>query len=134
MIKAGRLAGGITLLALGSLFLLSHIANAEVLQTLPYQDRWNSGWNYGLEQARADWEAHAFEYTSIVASQVTCPSEHTQAFCDGFMAAYNEQWNIWVENYQAGNTQVSQQGASCNIINSPGSSCSLQQQSTQGGN
>jgi hypothetical protein len=68
MIKAGRLAGGITLLALGSLFLLSHIANAEVLQTLPYQDRWNSGWNYGLEQARADWEAHAFEYTSIVAS------------------------------------------------------------------
>lgn len=103
-------------------------------QTLPYQDRWNSGWNYGLEQARADWEAHAFEYTSIVASQVTCPSEHTQAFCDGFMATYNEQWNIWVGNYQAGNTQVSQQGASCNIINSPGSSCSLQQQSTQGGN
>ena len=82
MVKAGRLAGGITLLVL-VLFLLSHLANAEVLQTRSYQDRWNSGWNHGLEQARADWEAHAFEYTSIVASQVTCPSEHTQAFCDG---------------------------------------------------
>ena len=67
MVKAGRLARGITLLVL-VLFLLSHLANAEVLQTRSYQDRWNSGWNHGLEQARADWEAHAFEYTSIVAS------------------------------------------------------------------
>jgi hypothetical protein len=37
-------------------------AHAQYQYYLTYQDRWNSGWNHALAQARDDWESGDFSY------------------------------------------------------------------------
>lgn len=112
------------------------VTQANAQYYLTYQDRWSSGWNHALAQARDDWGSGDYSYV-LNGGDPVCPEDHTDAYCSGYAYGYTTQWNIWTNNLPSYNNQPQQlleQGQSCTINNSPGASCDLSQKATQGGN
>jgi hypothetical protein len=112
------------LLLVPAMFALLGYAHAQQqLYLYSYQDSFSSGWNHGLADARSDWSSGQYSYTfisddSTISDRYDCASDHTVAYCDGYTAAYKDQWNIWSSQPSPSSTTTQQQ--QCVINNSPG--------------
>ena len=80
-----------------------------------------SGWNHAIVDAPRDL---ANGYTI---AQSSCPYGHTEAYCNGYTQGYVYAWNLDVQAQNQGQGPPTVQQQQCNIINSPGSTCSNEQ-------
>ena len=72
-------------------------------------DRYNQGLADGGAQAAADWDSHTFTVESGGNNQ--CPSGHTDAYCQGYVSGYNNEWQRAIQvNYPNGIQSTSQDG------------------------
>lgn len=84
---------------------LGTISSSHVF-ALSDEERYNVGFSDGGNQAQATWNSGG-QYDS------TCPSGHTDAYCNGWQDGYNKFWNSAVQNTNSGTQQS--QSANVNI-------------------
>lgn len=121
--------GTITIIAAVTILSITQVPNAfaHKLLATSYQD----GYNRGQTDAHRDWNGlNGHGYDS------SCPSGHTDVYCDGYGRGYNRAWGTMKEDstatsYESASSQRSNLGQSSGDINVKGSGNTIEVHQSQ---